>query len=530
MSGATIKDELRKAVQDLSVRGLLNSTKFLSELIISLKPIKQQEEKKEKQEIIDLEIEDYFNYGKSLFDMKEYQRCHFYLQKIQIKKTTNQTNKCIFLKLYSKYLYGEKRREEEENESSEKHEEMNKEIKSVYEELNSLKNNLDPFLKYLFGIVLKKMKRENESLQYFIQSVKEYPLLWCSWIEIIQICENKEKIEIIQNEIKYDHWIKILFLGCVKLECHDSEEALEHFLVLEKIFPDSTFITNQIALGYYSQTDFDESELYFQQSRYKDPYSLDSLDVYSNILFVKDNTKELSILAHESVLIEKFKPETCCILGNYYSRRRNHMKSITYFKRAIQLDPKCLSAWTLMGHEYIEIKNTTEAINAYKSALKINTKDYRAWYGLGQAYELLQMNLYALYYYNKATSLKPYDPRMWIALGNIYESISKFEDAIKCYERAKLKDTQGTALFKMAILYQIIHQPDKASECYIDMIKDVDEFQTNEQFDGLLYLVQYFKNKKNFESAEKYCLPLLDYDVPQREIAKSLLKEIRNLK
>jgi hypothetical protein len=67
-------------------------------------------------------------------------------------------------------------------------------------------------------------------------------------------------------------------------------------------------------------------------------------------------------------------------------------------------------------------------------------------------------------------------------------------------------------------------------ECYMEMIKDVDEFSSNEQFDGLLFLVHFFKKKKSYDLAERYCLPLLDYDISQRDEAKSLLKEIRNLK
>ena len=33
-----------------------------------------------------------------------------------------------------------------------------------------------------------------------------------------------------------------------------------------------------------------------------------------------------------------------------------------YFQRALKLDKRCLSAWTLMGHEYLELKNPPAAI------------------------------------------------------------------------------------------------------------------------------------------------------------------------
>jgi anaphase-promoting complex subunit 8 len=48
-----------------------------------------------------------------------------------------------------------------------------------------------------------------------------------------------------------------------------------------------------------------------------------------------------------------------------------HEKAVTYFKRALRLNRKYLSAWTLMGHEYVELKNTSAAIEAYRKAVGI---------------------------------------------------------------------------------------------------------------------------------------------------------------
>jgi anaphase-promoting complex subunit 8 len=55
--------------------------------------------------------------------------------------------------------------------------------------------------------------------------------------------------------------------------------------------------------------------------------------------------------------------------GNYYSIKSEHEKAVIYFKRALKLNRKFLSAWTLMGHEYIELRNTRAAIQAYRNAV-----------------------------------------------------------------------------------------------------------------------------------------------------------------
>ena len=65
--------------------------------------------------------------------------------------------------------------------------------------------------------------------------------------------------------------------------------------------------------------------------------------------YVKEQKRALSSLAHSCVSIDKYRPEACCVIGNYYSLKGAHEKAVTYFRRALKLDHQFLSAWTLMG-------------------------------------------------------------------------------------------------------------------------------------------------------------------------------------
>lgn len=145
---------------------------------------------------------------------------------------------------------------------------------------------------------------------------------------------------------------------------------------------------------------------------------------------------QLAFVAQVATATDKFRPETCCVVGNYYSLKSEHEKAVMYFRRALTLDRNFLSAWTLMGHEYIEMKNTHAAIESYRRAVDVNRKDYRAWYGLGQAYEVLDMSFYALFYYQRAAALRPYDPKMWQAVGSCYAKMGRIEQSIKALKRA----------------------------------------------------------------------------------------------
>lgn len=150
---------------------------------------------------------------------------------------------------------------------------------------------------------------------------------------------------------------------------------------------------------------------------------------------------KLAFLAQLATATDKFRPETCCVVGNYYSLKSEHEKAVSYFRRALMLDRSFLSAWTLMGHEYVEMKNTHAAIESYRRAVDVNRKDYRAWYGLGQTYEILEMHLYALFYYQRAASLRSFDSTMWNAVASCYDKVGRPLQSIKAYKRALIAGT-----------------------------------------------------------------------------------------
>ncbi|CAM9937352.1 unnamed protein product, partial [Phaeothamnion confervicola] len=265
------------------------------------------------------------------------------------------------------------------------------------------------------------------------------------------------------------------FLQHLWLAQQHTPEALQVLEELQVAFPRGSYILAQVALAHYHSRDFERGHELFVEVMARDPLRLELLDTFSNILYVKECRAELSHLAHNAMKNDKYRPETCCIVGNYYSIKHKHEMAVTYFLRALRLDERFLSAWTLMGHEFLELKNTGAAIEAYRRAVDINSKDYRAWYGLGQTYEILQMYLYTLYYYRKATTLRPYDARMWTAMGSCYERLGRRGEAVKAYERATVcDDPEGLATVKLAKLYAQDGRRDKAAQCYHTLLKRTD--------------------------------------------------------
>lgn len=299
-----------------------------------------------------------------------------------------------------------------------------------------------------------------------------------------------------------------------------------------------------------------------------DPYRLDSMDHYSNALYVLENRSKLAFLAQLCVATDRFRPETCCVVGNYYSLQSEHEKAVMYFRRALTLDRNFLSAWTLMGHEYVEMKNSHAALESYRRAVEANRKDYRAWYGLGQTYEVLEMWGYASWYYQRASSLRPFDAKIWMALGACFGRIGKVGNAIRSYKRALVagsdyeagssfgssdsKGLQGLGggvldpecLYQIALLYERIGE---VGECraYMELVLAQEEGSGIEDEDGpppgsqgqgvgvtpttsraRMWLAKYEFSRANWQRAMELANELCQ-DGVEVEDAKALVRDVR---
>ena len=100
--------------------------------------------------------------------------------------------------------------------------------------------------------------------------------------------------------------------------------------------------------------------------RDNDPYRLEHMDALGNMYYVTESRAELSHLAHAMVKIDKFAPETCVVVANYYSLKGQREKAILNFQRGLRLNPRNAPILALIGHEYLELKNFPAAIESYR--------------------------------------------------------------------------------------------------------------------------------------------------------------------
>ncbi|KAJ2721228.1 anaphase-promoting complex component apc8 [Coemansia sp. Benny D115] len=454
-----------------------------------------EQEQRERWMQLDALERDRVSLAKCLFDLREFDRAAFNLRDCVGPRAR-------FLRIYAQYLASERR----SNEGGEQRRTgMDGELVAMRNELQAAEDDgdLDAFGQYLLAMLLKALGQRQAAREMCVRSVRAYEYNWSAWLLLETCVDVREPIERLSSALP-GGWMRHAFLAHFLLEAvggqggsysysnssGDSggsgggssnisgnvgsgsvgggDEFTVHCQVLEQLFPQSHFVMGLRAVRHYNMREFEEARRLFAALQQRDPFRLELADVHSNILYVMEDRARLGELAHRCGAVDRFRPETCCVIGNYYSLRREHEKAVGYFRRALQLDSACLAAWTLMGHEYIELKNTAAAIDAYRHAVDVDERDYRAWYGLGQTYEMLNMPHYAAGYYARAAALRPYDSRMWCALASCYELAGQPRRAIDCYRRALAgsAESETLAVGRLARLHEAAGERRQAAYYY----------------------------------------------------------------
>ena len=103
---------------------------------------------------------------------------------------------------------------------------------------------------------------------------------------------------------------------------------------------------------------------------------------------------------------------------------------------------------------------------------------------------------------------------MWAALANCYERLDKHDESLKCTQRAeRVKDKEAIALHKLAKLYLLRGEEDKAAQCFQENLNRLDKehLNTNETFEALKFLAFYYRQREETQLAHSYELRLQTY-------------------
>ncbi|KRZ96749.1 Cell division cycle protein 23 -like protein, partial [Trichinella sp. T8] len=369
----------------------------------------------------------------------------------------------------------------------------------------------DPYFLTLYGKLYMRLNYKSNAEKYFIDAIRILPRCWPAWVYLVE-CQDSP-----MNFMKLalpDHWMKLFSFVNLYLKFLDgssAKEVLDKFITPE--LANTPYIINQIAtINVYAR---------------KFPTAIDE---YRRLIAIEPNREEgfkrrIELSGDEMVSHKR------ALTANYYSSMRKHEEAMSWYTRAVKLDPNSCNAWTLLGHEGLELRNYISSSHAYSRALEIDPRDYRVWYSLGQYYDVLQCPAFATFYYGRAHTDD--DGRMTIALGDVFLRQNDVEQAVRCLWKSHcIGNFDNSTLIRLGQCYEKANMLDEAAEMYLKFL-DREESPRNPSQLALKnchkFLAKYYFHKKDFKKAIDYAHPCLEINA-LREPMKRLLNDVNKLK
>ncbi len=169
-------------------------------------------------------------------------------------------------------------------------------------------------------------------------------------------------------------------------------------------------------------------------------------------------------------------------MGNQLLEQKKIQAAIQAFQKAKQLRLKDVQVNYMLGQIYRKIGSYDEAIDCLETAIASEKEFALAHFELGIAYRSQADKLYddpalkqqhdqeygkAIEHLNEATRLLPGDEEIIATLGGTYRRYGKYQDALKCYNRAlELNPDSSYALGNVALLSWHEGKLDEARSAY----------------------------------------------------------------
>lgn len=161
-------------------------------------------------------------------------------------------------------------------------------------------------------------------------------------------------------------------------------------------------------------------------------------------------------LSNKASLIQKSEQMNIAILKEDSSNSSGILEeAIKSYEKAIEINPKYLTAWKNIGIDLYSLGRLNESLQAYDHALAIDNNYALAWYNKGLTlYELGEYGQ-AVQGYDNALKTLPKDAAIWYAKGNSLYRQGNYDMAIECYDEAtKLNQSFADAWHQKGEAYE----------------------------------------------------------------------------
>lgn len=207
--------------------------------------------------------------------------------------------------------------------------------------------------------------------------------------------------------------------------------------------------------------------------------------------------------------------------GTNFIKIGDLFKAEEAYRKAIEIDPNSVLAWTDLGNVLAETLRIEEAKEAYLKALAIDPRSEYAWVNFGVLYKQIENKDKAKEAYLKAIEIDPKYPLAWYNLGNLLMETARLKEAEEAFRKVINLDVNRFPLawLNLGTTYISMNRFEEAKKAYNNFISHDKFIDLKLSYPGVWYNLGQLYSQDEPKKAARFFRNYLEIesDTPERK-------------
>lgn len=223
------------------------------------------------------------------------------------------------------------------------------------------------------------------------------------------------------SDIRIKQLYASALINRVKKTSSEVENGIDRLLEVVKVEPENKKAYLDIATGYSSFQDFENTFKYVNKALRIDPKYRDAYVVKGGAYYQMGNMDRAKSSYETAVQQDPDFFLGYLQLGWIYTETEDYKHALEYFRTATQLDPKSTDALYGVAYSYQMTGKYEDALQGYRDLLVADSAFYLSYFNQGYIKQYDQNEIdSAVFYYKKSLTLQPEFVKGWHQLGLCY--------------------------------------------------------------------------------------------------------------